>query len=91
MESLIEGNLGTLVVEIRVQINNLWEQFELSNQDIQKYYYDPFETNQVKVIKALQEIEKMTGNKIIELDELYYSVDQRKRMLTELAVDFVDV
>jgi hypothetical protein len=33
----------------------------------------------------------MTGNKIIELDELYYSVDQRKRMLTELAVDFVDV
>ena len=33
----------------------------------------------------------MTNNKIVELNEIYNSVDQRKKILAELAVDYVMV
>ena len=36
-------------------------------------------------------IEKISARKIPELNELYQSVDQRKRVMREMAVDLVEV
>ena len=47
--------------------------------------------NEATIAKNVRQIEVMTSNKISELNEIYVSVDQRKKILQALAVDFVEI
>ena len=71
-------NLGQLVVDFRLQINDLAEQFVLANQEIKKYHFDPFVKDPETIKQNLDKIEEITAKKIPELTELYRSIDSRK-------------
>ena len=64
---------------------------QLSNAEIRKYYYDPFVKNEGIVRKNLEQIEIMTEKKILELNEIYNSIDHRQKILQDLAIDLVEV
>ena len=64
---------------------------QLSNAEIRKYYYDPFVKNEGIVRKNLEQIEIMTEKKILELNEIYHSIDHRQKILQDLAIDLVEV
>jgi len=74
-EAPTEELVGQVVVDFKLQINNLAEQFLLSNQEIKKYYFDPFVTKEKEIAKNCEMIEKMSLKKIPELNEIYHSID----------------
>lgn len=90
VNSLADGDAGSIVVDFKLQINDLSDQFALGNNQIKKYYYDPFVTEESVVQMNLKKIEEMTAYKIPELNEIYNSIDQRQKVLKDLAIDVVE-
>ena len=63
--------LGFLTIDFKLMLGSLKEQIELSNQQIQDNYYDPFENDPDEIDKKLQQIHWMTEMKMEELSVLY--------------------
>ena len=83
----IEGQIGQVVIDIKLSLNNLKDQLDFSNQQIQEVYYDPFEKDQQKILLKLSGVERLSITKINELNQLYSQVDSRTKVLQGLAVD----
>eukprot|EP00347_Sterkiella_histriomuscorum_P020316 403338277 len=79
--------MGHLNLVFKLRIENFEDQIYEDNREIEKYYYDPFNSNEYDVQKNLGKIQELVKKKHDVMENRMKQLDQRNSALRTLAVD----
>ena len=54
-------SIGEIFIDIRLDLKDLQEDFQIQHKNIQKYYYDPFVQDKAQIKANLAQIEQMSA------------------------------
>ncbi|CDW82949.1 UNKNOWN [Stylonychia lemnae] len=79
--------MGHLNLVFKLRIDNFEDQIYEDNREIEKVYYDPFNSNEYEIQKNLEKVQGLVMKKHDVMETKMKQMDQRNAALRTLAVD----